>query len=250
MICRSCGNTYDYDYFGEENLIQAADKAVADSNFSAAKDMYLFMLEKEPSNAKALKGLILAANKVNRLYDITLKIKNGTFIPGTFNLKKYREKCDPESAQFFDKTDKIVSLYQEYTELQKTMKELESEADSNEQEINEYSGGLFYYDSADKLKRIVIGASILLVILGIFTFVFGTTAGTPAWFIAFFVIAMIITVIIILAVLLEMYSNKKEQENPVAKNLDTIDARIDETKNEMNRVIREINAVFKDMNSF
>ena len=34
MVCRSCGNTYDYDYFGEENLLKAAGKALADGEYS------------------------------------------------------------------------------------------------------------------------------------------------------------------------------------------------------------------------
>jgi DNA-directed RNA polymerase subunit M/transcription elongation factor TFIIS len=29
MICRSCGNTYDYDYFSGENLLKAAEEPAA-----------------------------------------------------------------------------------------------------------------------------------------------------------------------------------------------------------------------------
>ena len=250
MSCRSCGNTYDYDYFSEENLLKAADKALADDNYSAAKDMYSFMLDKEPSNVKALKGLLLANNRVGKLYDITLKIKKGTFIPGNFNLEKYRTGNSPEATAFFERTDKVLALYKEYLALKKTGENLETEEDSAENKLDE--GGrdlLFYYESEDKLRGIVIGASVFLVCLVICTLVFSYGYDTPAWIIPTLVVAMVVTVIVILAALLRMRGNKKEPENPVLSELDGIDAKQEENKIEMHRVIGELNAVFKEMNS-
>ena len=249
MICRSCGRSFDYDYFCEENLIRAADKALADGSFSAAGDMYSFMLDKEPSNVKALKGLILAANKVTRLYDITMKIRNGTFVPGTFNLRKYRDRCDTKDTGFFGYTDKILELYKEYTGLEKTMKDLKAEEEECKEEIGEYTGGLFYYESAAKLKTGMITSVVVLTILVILTVMFSSEPGAPALIISVLVLAMIITGMIILSLLLEMYSNKKEKKNPAPAKLDAIDAKIEDTGNEMNRIIRQINDVFKEMNS-
>ena len=153
MVCRSCGNTYDYDYFGEENLLKAAGKALADGEYSTAKDMYSFMLDKEPSNVKALKGLLLAGNRVNKLYDITFKIKEGKFVPGCFNLDKYRNTNSPEAVKFFEDTDKVLSLYKEYLELKKAGKNLVAEEDKAERELDDSSGGsFFYYESDEGLK--------------------------------------------------------------------------------------------------
>ena len=119
MVCRSCGNTYDYDYFAEGYLMEAAAKALSNADYSTAKDMYSFMLDKEPTNVKALKGLLLANNRVGRLYDISFKIKKGRFVPGAFNLDKYRNSSDPETVKFFEGIDKVLSLYEEYSELAK-----------------------------------------------------------------------------------------------------------------------------------
>ena len=247
MICRSCGNTYDYDYFGEEHLLEAADKALADSNFSAAKDMYSFMLDKEPSNARALRGLILAANKVARLYDITQKIKDGSFVQGTFNLEKYRAKSDSE---FFEKTDKILSLYKEYNELNKTMKQLESEEDEAEKKLRDDNDlSTYNYEDNDHLIKKLILASVILAILIISDFIFGTDYATPAWVIVALICMTCVFVFYIIGLLVRMRLNKREPKNPVLVDLDEIDKRIDENKGEMNRVIREINAVFKEMNS-
>ena len=250
MICRSCGNTYDYDYFGEENLLKAADKALSNCNFNAANDMYSFMLEKEPSNTHALKGLILASNNVTRLYDITGKIKDGTFIPGTFNLKKYRDKCDPDGMGFFDKADKVLSLYKEYIDLKKNGKALVNKVNSLDQKHDEYGGGMFYYESDESLKKTVIIASIILVILGIVTLIFSINDPAPSWLICILIIAIIVTCGVILSAILRMRGNAKKIEETEESETDAMVAKIDDTKNEMYRVIKEINAVFKEMNSY
>lgn len=249
MICRSCGNTYDYDYFGEENLMDAADKALADKNYSAAKDMYSFMLDKEPSNVKALRGLILATNKVAKLYDITMKIRNGSFVPGTFNLQKYRENCGPADSQFFENTDKILALHKEYVELNKNKKTLEAEEDSDRQNNSEQGGGFFYYASPEKLRLRMIIASIVLVILGIVTYSFATDPETPLLMVITFAILIIITLIYFLVALVQLTKSLKERNDTATTTVDDIETRIKENNEEISRVIKEINAVFKDMNS-
>ena len=249
MICRSCGNTYDYDYFGEENLLKAADKALSNCDFNSAKDMYSFMLEKEPSNTHALKGLILASNNVTRLYDITANIKEGKFIPGTFNLDKYRDRCSGEDLHFFDLTDKVLSLYKEYIELKKTGKALVTKVNSLDKKQDEYGGGMFYYESDESLKKTVIIASIILVILGIVTLIFSVNDPAPSWLIGILIIAIIVTCGFILSALLRMRGNAKKIEETEVSEADAMAAKIDDTKNEMHRVIKEINAVFKEMNS-
>ena len=248
MICKSCGNAYDYDYFCEENLIKAADKALAHKNYSAARDMYSFMLDKEPSNVKALRGLILSNNQVNRLYDITQKMKDGTFIIATFDLKKYRNDLWPESLGFFDKTDKVLSLYKEYLDLKKAGKNLQTEADAAEPENSGNDGGFFYYASDEALKKTVRASLITLVVLGIFAFAFGIEHFAPVWLIAMLVTAMIVAAFIILISSLELHSRKRKDKNQALSEADMINAKIEENKGEMDRIIREINDVFKEMN--
>ena len=159
MVCRSCGNVYDYDYFFAENLLKAADKALAHKNYSAAKDMYMFMLDKEPSNVKALKGFLLAKNNVNRFYDITKQIREGSFVISAFDLEKYRNESDPEASRFFEKTDRVMALYKDYLALKKALKNLERKAAGSEPGDTDYGGGLLYYSSAGTLKIAVRSAS-------------------------------------------------------------------------------------------
>ena len=251
MVCRSCGNTYDYDYFGEENLLKAAGKALADGEYSTAKNMYSFMLDKEPSNVKALKGLLLADNRVNKLYDITFKIKEGKFVPGCFNLDKYRNTNSPEAVKFFEDTDKVLSLYKEYLELKKAGKNLVAEEDKAERALDDSSGGsFFYYESDEGLKAKAIGAGVIIVILADLTLIFGLDYETPTWVAPVLAVEMVAAFIYLLSALLRMHANKKERKDSLMTELDSIDTAQDDNRHEMHRVLGEINAIFKEMNSY
>ena len=249
MVCRSCGNVYDYDYFFAENLLKAADKALAHKNYSAAKDMYMFMLDKEPSNVKALKGFLLAKNNVNRFYDITKQIREGSFVISAFNLEKYRNESDPEASRFFEKTDRVMALYKDYLALKKALKNLERKAAGSEPGDTDYGGGLLYYSSAGTLKKIVLLSSIAVVIFGIAAFMLGSDPYAPGWLISAMVFAMIVTCFFIFAALLELLDRKKKEKKHVLSETDEIKAKIEEKKEEMDKILNEINNIFKEMNT-
>lgn len=249
MVCRSCGNVYDYDYFFAENLLKAADKALAHKNYSAAKDMYMFMLDKEPSNVKALKGFLLAKNNVNRFYDITKQIREGSFVISAFNLEKYRNESDPEASRFFEKTDRVMALYKDYLALKKALKNLERKTAGSEPGDTDYGGGLLYYSSAGTLKKIVLFSSIAVVIFGIAAFMLGSDPYAPGWLISAMVFAMIVTCFFIFAALLELLDRKKKEKKHVLSETDEIKAKIEEKKEEMDKILNEINNIFKEMNT-
>ena len=249
MVCRSCGNVYDYDYFFAENLLKAADKALAHKNYSAAKDMYMFMLDKEPSNVKALKGFLLAKDNVNRFYDITKQIREGSFVISAFNLEKYRNESDPEASRFFEKTDRVMALYKDYLALKKALKNLERKAAGSEPGDTDYGGGLLYYSSAGTLKKIVLLSSIAVVIFGISAFMLGSDPYAPGWLISAMVFAMIVTCFFIFAALLELLDRKKKEKKHVLSETDEIKAKIEEKKEEMDKILNEINNIFKEMNT-
>ncbi|MBO7452502.1 MAG: hypothetical protein J6U54_19410 [Clostridiales bacterium] len=58
--CPFCGVTFDYEYFREEDVLQKAGRALAMGEYHSAGEAYDFMLDKEPNNFVALRGLILA----------------------------------------------------------------------------------------------------------------------------------------------------------------------------------------------
>lgn len=248
MICGSCGNTYDYDYFAGENLLKAADRALAHKSFSAAKDMYSFMLDKEPANVKALRGLILAKNEVTRLFDITPKIKDGTFVIATLNLDKYKDTSDPGVLGFIGKTERILALYKEYIALKKALKRLGNESDKAEPEDSNTNGGLFYYESVEALKKKAIAYSGTLAVLLILTILCGVNGSAPSWLMVTLIVTMGVLVILVLTAVIRLLSGNRKAIDHEPTEADVRKAKIEEKKSELDRIINEINDVFKEMN--
>ena len=59
--CASCGSTYDYEYFGEEQMRETGETHLSRGEFLAAVDAFNFILEKNPQDFLALRGLLLAS---------------------------------------------------------------------------------------------------------------------------------------------------------------------------------------------
>ena len=59
--CASCGSTYDYDYFREEQLHAMGETYLSRGEVKAAVDAYRLILKKSPHDFLALRGLMLAA---------------------------------------------------------------------------------------------------------------------------------------------------------------------------------------------
>ena len=59
--CASCGSSYDYDYFREEQLHAMGETYLSRGEVNAAVDAYRLILKKAPHDFFALRGLMLAA---------------------------------------------------------------------------------------------------------------------------------------------------------------------------------------------
>lgn len=59
--CTSCGSSYDYDYFREEQLHVMGETYLSRGEVNAAVDAYKLILRKNPHDFLALRGLMLAA---------------------------------------------------------------------------------------------------------------------------------------------------------------------------------------------
>ena len=59
--CASCGSTYDYDYFREEQLHAMGETYLSRGEVKAAVDAYRLILKNSPHDFLALRGLMLAA---------------------------------------------------------------------------------------------------------------------------------------------------------------------------------------------
>lgn len=59
--CASCGSSYDYDYFREEQLHEMGETYLSRGEVEAAVDAYRLILKKAPHDFLALRGLMLAS---------------------------------------------------------------------------------------------------------------------------------------------------------------------------------------------
>lgn len=60
-FCTSCGSSYDYDYFREEQLHEMGETYLSRGEVEAAVDAYRLILKNAPHDFLALRGLMLAA---------------------------------------------------------------------------------------------------------------------------------------------------------------------------------------------
>lgn len=117
MVCKACGNVYDYDYFREDRLIEMADLSRKKREYESAAQMYKFMIEKEPQNFHALNGLMLCENQMSQLTDITGQLVKNTFAPGKTNFDLYKETCAPENKAYFEKAENLFDMGRKYVDL-------------------------------------------------------------------------------------------------------------------------------------
>ena len=77
----------------------------------------------------------------------------------------------------------------------------------------------------------------------------GSDPYAPGWLISAMVFAMIVTCFFIFAALLELLDRKKKEKKHVLSETDEIKAKIEEKKEEMDKILNEINNIFKEMNT-
>ena len=68
--CASCGSTYDFDYFREEKLLELGDTYLARGEFKAAVDVFKLILQNDPHDFQANRGMMLAAARMHSIDDI------------------------------------------------------------------------------------------------------------------------------------------------------------------------------------
>lgn len=63
--CPFCGNRFDAVDFHEDEIMAQAGESLKEGAFSSAKEKFCSILEKDPSDFEALKGLILCDMKAS-----------------------------------------------------------------------------------------------------------------------------------------------------------------------------------------
>jgi len=133
--CTSCGSTYDYDYFREEKLHGLGETYLSRGESEAAADAYKLILEKNPHDFSALRGLMLAAAY---LKDIDGLVRIGEAKHFSYNSELVGEVLDAaseEDTEYFSEFGKIYVNKKELIDRKREIESLRREHESMEAKI-------------------------------------------------------------------------------------------------------------------
>ena len=256
-ICPFCGVTFDYEYFREDNVLEIANKSLNRAEFGAAKDAFDFILQKDPHNFQALRGLVLCRCKWKNLRPMTTysKVHLRDDDP---ELISAIENSLPQNKEYFEKIRDAVALLKEFRRKRSELQKLEDERVSSEhqldklrlsQEINyrrftmtvsDLSANLFSDDP--KASEVVLFIA-LLILFGI---------GYATWALGWMVLAIVATLIVFTIV---VYNIKKSVNDkalqaaiiPLTKKIEQLSDAIKENKAESTKLLFRYESMAKDI---
>ena len=130
--CSSCGSSYDYDYFREEQLHEMGETYLSRGEVEAAVDAYRLILKKAPHDFLALRGLMLASAY---LKDMDGFSRIGDAKHFSYDPKLVGEVLDSaseEDKEYFSEFRKIYVNKQKQIDCNREIKSLHRECESKE----------------------------------------------------------------------------------------------------------------------
>ena len=215
-ICPFCGVSFDYEYFREDNVLEIANKSLNRSEFGAAKDAFDFILQKDPHDFQALRGLILCRCKWKNLLPMQ-----------TYNQVHLREddpclvsaieNCRPEKKEYFEKIRDAVVLLKEFRHKRTELQKLEDAKSVSEQQlerlrlaklINHSRFTTAMSDFFDDLFSDYPKAAELVVFIALLI-LFGI--GYATWALGWMVLAIAVTLVVITIVIYNVNKSIKNK---------------------------------------
>ena len=174
-VCPFCGLTYDYEYFREDNVLDLADRALYREEFGSAKEAYEFVLQKDPHNFPALRGIVLCSGKWKSMSPIALKAEVN--LDGSDPaLLTALENAPAENREFFENIRDSLNILSEYRRNETDLNKLKAERDTHSKQLNQlltakaennekFSSALYglimEIDELDRFKLIPVAIGIL-----------------------------------------------------------------------------------------
>lgn len=133
--CASCGSSYDYDYFREEQLHEMGETYLSRGEVMAAADAYRLILKKAPHDFLALRGLMLAAAYLKDMDGFARIGKAKHFSYDSKLAGEVLDAASEEDKEYFSKFAKIYADKQKQIDCNREIKSLHRERESLEAEI-------------------------------------------------------------------------------------------------------------------
>lgn len=256
-ICPFCGVTFDYEYFREDNVLEIANKSLNRSEFGAAKDAFDFILQKDPHDFQALRGLILCRCKWKNLLPMM-----------TYNQVHLREddpclvsaieNCRPEKKEYFEKIRDAVVLLKEFRHKRTELQKLEDAKSASEQQlerlrlaklINHSRFTTAMSDFFDDLFSDYPKAAELVVFIALLI-LFGI--GYATWALGWMVLAIAVTLVVITIVIYNVDKSIKNKALdaamvPLTAKIEKLNDEIKENRTESSKMLFRYETITKEI---
>lgn len=112
-ICTNCGNTYDYEYFKEDDVHKKGYRFLEAGELIAARDAFSFSLTKDPTDFMSLRGIMLSAGHLKSINDLKF-VSNNEFNYDPKMAESVLKACAPEHKSYFED---IYAVYKNTTSI-------------------------------------------------------------------------------------------------------------------------------------
>ncbi len=138
--CSFCGSSFDYEYFKEDSMHEMCEKYLVSREFTSAIEGFQFILQKDPHDFRALRGLMLGAARFPNTQSMLRKdgYENFNYKPALVD--KVNVNCLEQDKDYFNELTRLYSEMKELSDLHRTHKELLTEKDRIEKKLNSELG--------------------------------------------------------------------------------------------------------------
>ena len=133
--CASCGSSYDYDFFREEQLHEMGETYLSRGEVEAAVDAYRLILKKAPHDFLALRGLMLAAAYLRDMDGLARMGEAKHFSYDSQLAGEVLDATSEEDKDYFSGYGKIYADKKQLIDLNREIESLHRERESIEAKI-------------------------------------------------------------------------------------------------------------------
>ena len=170
--CQFCGVTYDYNYFMGDDVLDRAYSYLKHKEFKAAREAFEFILQKEPHNAIAYRGLILVhagVTDIGKLRDMRV-IETFPYMQLEEVVERALINVTDDDRKIFEEFKKLLENGKRY----KAAKKLQDQTEDLAKDKDKTADAMYMKaeEKKDGKKAIIVLETVLfviglLVILGI-----------------------------------------------------------------------------------
>jgi ribosomal protein S27AE len=195
--CSFCGSTYDYEYFREEEMYDLASSYLAHKEYHAAADAYRFVLDKDPNDLLARRGLMLAAGHLENVDEILTEDTMTGFSFDSEIAEEATQGAPEDQKSYFEELSTIFKTLDDYSAHIREMKDLREQQSKVSAKIAAKDASAKEYYSRSGSSPMV-DSIIMYITMGIATcafLFFGLALGTEVAII-FAICAVVLDIVI------------------------------------------------------